>query len=77
LLNTSSRYENAPTWKLGLHASVVGLGTWVLGGGTGWGRDTPTTREYMAELTFRGASHAGCADTLGPNDVSFVPLCKA
>ncbi len=32
--------ENRPLGKSGIEASVVGFGTWVLGGGTVWGSDT-------------------------------------
>jgi methylglyoxal reductase len=32
--------KTRPLGNSGLHASVVGLGTWVLGGGKVWGRDT-------------------------------------
>jgi len=32
--------KTRPLGNSGLHASIVGLGTWVLGGGAAWGRDT-------------------------------------
>lgn len=32
--------QTRPIGKSGLHASVIGFGTWVLGGGAIWGRDT-------------------------------------
>jgi methylglyoxal reductase len=32
--------KTRPLGNSGMHASVVGLGTWVLGGGKVWGRDT-------------------------------------
>lgn len=32
--------QNRPLGKSGLQASVIGFGTWVLGGGAVWGRDT-------------------------------------
>ncbi len=34
--------------KSGLHASIVGLGTWVLGGGKIWGRDTDDRESIRA-----------------------------
>jgi len=32
--------QNRPLGKSGLNASVIGFGTWVMGGGTVWGQDT-------------------------------------
>ena len=45
--------EYRPLGNSGLHASIVGLGTWVLGGGSIWGQDTDdaeSTRTIHAAL---------------------------